>query len=118
MQGHVLPLDGGSTPGWPSTFAEEDLEGNVLQAVRSRTWKLITANEGNPRGLAPEELYDLAHDPGEQRNQVATSPAADDMRAELGKAVLKAREHEGAAEPGQMDPATRARLKALGYIQE
>ncbi len=118
MQGNVLPLDGGAAPGWASTFAEEDLEGNVLQAVRTREWKLITANEGNPRGLAPEELYDLPRDPGEQRNVVASSPAADGMRAELGKSVLKAREHSGATEPGQMDPATRARLKALGYIQE
>jgi len=118
MQGQVLPLDGGAAPGWTSTFAEEDLEGNVLQAVRTREWKLITANEGNPRGLAPEELYDLPRDPGEQQNVVASSPAADGMRAELGKSVLKAREHSGASEPGQMDPATKARLKALGYIQE
>ena len=120
MQGHVLPLDGGAAPARESTFAEEDLEGNVLQAVRTREWKLVTANEGNPRGLAPEELYDLPHDPAEQRNVVASAPAgaADSMRAALGRSVLEARSHAGATEQTAMDPATRARLKALGYIQE
>ena len=120
MQGHVLPLDAGPAPARESTFAEEDLEGNVLQAVRTRAWKLVAANPGNPRGLAPEELYDLPRDPGEQRNVIASTPAeADTMRAALGRAVLEAREHAGATEqaPG-MDAATKARLKALGYTQE
>ena len=117
MQGHALPLDGGAAAARQSTFAEEDLEGNVLRAVRTREWKLITANAGNPRGLAPEELYDLPHDPGEHRNEVASAPAeAEKMRAELGKSVLEARAHAGGAEPGQMDPATRERLEALGYV--
>jgi len=119
MQGHVLPLDGGAAPARESTFAEEDLEGNVLQAVRTRAWKLVTANPGNPRGLAPEELYDLPRDPGEQRNVVASAPAdADRMRAALGRSVLEAREHGGASEQIGVDAATKARLKALGYTQE
>jgi len=119
MQGHVLPLDGGAAPARESTFAEEDLEGNVLQAVRTRAWKLVTANPGNPRGLAPEELYDLPRDPGEHQNVIAsTSAEADAMRAALGRSVLEAREHGGASEQIGMDPATKARLKALGYTQE
>ena len=120
LPGHALPLDGGAAPARESTFAEEDLEGNVLQAVRTREWKLITANEGNPRGLAPEELYDLPHDPGERQNVVASAPgdAADRMRAALGRSVLEARQHGGASEQAGVDAATRARLKSLGYIQE
>ena len=119
MQGHALPLDAGPAPARESTFAEEDLEGNVLQAVRTRAWKLVTANPGNPRGLAPEELYDLPRDPGEHQNVIASTPAeADAMRAALGRAVLEAREHGGASEQIGMDPATKARLKALGYTQE
>ena len=119
MQGHVLPLDGGAAPARESTFAEEDLEGNVLQAVRTRAWKLVTANPGNPRGLAPEELYDLSGDPGEQRNVVASAPAeTEKMRAALGRSVLEAREHAGATEQAGVDAATKARLKALGYTQE
>ena len=33
-------------------------------------WKLIEANPGNPRGLAPEELFQVAADPGETRNLI------------------------------------------------
>ena len=87
--------------------------------MRTRAWKLVSANPGNPRGLAPEELYDLPRDPGEQRNVVASAPAeTEKMRAALGRSVLEAREHGGASEQIGMDPATKARLKALGYTQE
>src|SRR5439155_22736814 len=107
LQGHPLPLDGGAPPARQSVFAEEDLEGNVLQAVRTREWKLISANPGNPRRLAPEELYDLPRDPQEQANVVGTVPAqVDTMRAELGRSLLKAREHAGASEQGGSDAAT------------
>jgi arylsulfatase A-like enzyme len=119
LQGHGLPLDGGPPPSRQSVFAEEDLEGNVLQAVRTRDWKLVTANPGNPRGLAPEELYDLPKDPGEHANVVASRPAdAETMRAELGKSVLKAREYGSGSESVAMDPATRQRLKSLGYTAD
>jgi arylsulfatase A-like enzyme len=119
LQGHPLPLDGGAPPARQSVFAEEDLEGNVLQAVRTREWKLISANPDNPRGLAPEELYDLPRDPKEKTNVVGSAPAeAEMMRAELGKSVLQARAHAGASEQTEMDPATRQRLKSLGYIQD
>ena len=52
------------------SLAEEDHEGNVLRALRTREWKLIEANPGNPRGLAPEELFHVAADPGETRNLI------------------------------------------------
>jgi len=54
MQGHVLPLDGGAAPARESTFAEEDLEGDVLQAVRTPRLEARHRQPGNPRGLAPE----------------------------------------------------------------
>jgi arylsulfatase A-like enzyme len=118
LQGHPLPLDGGIPSARQSVFAEEDLEGNVLQAVRTRESKLISANPGNPRGLAPEELYDLTRDPGEHTNAVATAPAqAEMMRAELGKSVLQARAHAGATEQAGAEAAGQhERLKALGYV--
>jgi arylsulfatase A-like enzyme len=118
LQGHPLPLDGAIPSARQSVFAEEDLEGNVLQAVRTRESKLISANPGNPRGLAPEELYDLTRDPGEHTNAVATAPAqAEMMRAELGKSVLQARAHAGATEQAGAEAAGQhERLKALGYV--
>src|SRR5204863_52134 len=70
--------------------------------------------------LRRRELYDLPHDPGERQNVVASAPgdAADRMRAALGRSVLEARQHGGASEQAGVDAATRARLKAPGYIQE
>ncbi len=56
-------------------IAEEDLEGNRLFSIRDGKWKLIVANPGNPRGLQPRELYDLAADPGEQQNLAAANAA-------------------------------------------
>jgi len=117
LQGHALPINGGSAPARQSVFSEEDLEGNVLHAVRTREWKLITANPDNPRGLAPEELYDLPADAGEKKNVVQSVPAeAEQMRAELGKSVLQARAHAGASEQTGGDAATQERLRALGYV--
>lgn len=65
-------------------IAEEDLEGNQLAAIRTGPWKLITANPGNPRGLATVELYNLDSDPGERRNLAhEESDRVAEMMAEL-----------------------------------
>jgi arylsulfatase A-like enzyme len=118
LQGHALPLDGSNAPDRQSVFAEEDLEGNVLQAVRTPLWKFITANADNPRGLPPEQLFDLPADPGEQRDVARVrAPQTEIMRAERGRAMLSARAHAGASQQGTMDPATVERLKNLGYVQ-
>jgi len=117
MQGHALPLDGGAAPARASVFAEEDFEGNVLQALRTESSKLITANPGNPRGLAAQELYDVAADPGETRNLAGGDPVRlEEMRAALGRSFLQARAHAGAAATTEVDSATKERLRALGYL--
>lgn len=57
-----------SGPHNEAAYAEEDLEGNQLNSIRSGHWKLITANPGNPRGLGTIELYDIEADPNEKKN--------------------------------------------------
>ncbi len=117
MQGHPLPLDGAPAPARESVFSEEDLEGNVLQSVRTSVSKLITANPGNPRGLQPEELYDVKTDPGEQHSLVAKEPVLlEEMRAALGRSYLEARAHAGAGAQTDVDSVTKDRLRALGYV--
>jgi arylsulfatase A-like enzyme len=118
MQGHPLPLDSGAAPSRDSVFSEEDLEGNVLQSVRTPSSKLITANPGNPRGLQPEELYDLKTDPAEQHSLVSTEPTLlEEMRAALGRSYLEARAHAGAGAQTDVDSVTKDRLRALGYLK-
>jgi arylsulfatase A-like enzyme len=117
MQGHPLPLDGAPAPARESVFSEEDLEGNVLQSVRTTTSKLITANPGNPRGLQPEELYDVKTDPNEQHSLVASEPVLlEELRAALGRSYLAARAHAGAGAQTDVDSVTKDRLRALGYL--
>jgi arylsulfatase A-like enzyme len=113
----LLARDGGAS-GHERVFAEEDFEGNVLQAVRTPQWKLITANAGNPRGLRPEELYDVGRDPGETTDVAASADATrEELRAALGRAVVEARAEAGAGAQGAIDTATSERLRALGYTQ-
>jgi arylsulfatase A-like enzyme len=118
VQGHRLPLDGGAAPIRDAVFSEEDFEGNLLQALRSPAWKLMTANAGNPRGLPDVGLFDVVKDPGEQTNLAASSrPRVEELRAALGRKVLEARAHAGATTQTNVDDATRDRLKALGYME-
>jgi arylsulfatase A-like enzyme len=118
MQGHPLPLDSGTAPSRDSVFSEEDFEGNVLQSVRTPSSKLVTANPGNPRGLQPEELYNLQTDPGEQHSLVSTDPTLlEELRAALGRSYLEARAHGGAGAQTDVDSVTKDRLRALGYLK-
>ena len=72
------------SPAADPLFAEEDLEGNRLTSINVGDWKLITANPGNPRGLAPVELYNLADDPKEKKNLVSgEKQRVEEMLAQL-----------------------------------
>jgi arylsulfatase A-like enzyme len=118
MRGIVLPLYGGAVPPRDSVFAEETTpDGTVLRAVRTRTWKLLTATPDNAGGLPTTELFAIADDRREMRNLAADRPVErEDMRAALGRTVLAARAqvtHTGTAD---VDKATKDRLKQLGYI--
>jgi arylsulfatase A-like enzyme len=118
VQGQPLPFTTAVPIDRAQVFAEEDFEGNVLQAVRTAEWKLMTANAGNPRGLAEVELYEVAADPRERENLAAgRGPQVEEMRAALGRSVLEARSQEGQGAETEIDSVTKDRLKALGYLE-
>jgi arylsulfatase A-like enzyme len=101
-------------------FAEEDHEGNVLRAVRTREWKWIEANAGNPRGLPPEQLFQLEQDPGERSDLREAHP---ERVAELREQAAAQELRAGQVGPGEGGPAAisesqRAALEALGYLGE
>jgi arylsulfatase A-like enzyme len=117
MQGRALPLDDSALAARDHVFSETDLEGNVVRAVRTPAWKFITANPGNPRGLKPEELYDLTRDPGEHTDLATSEPVErETLRAALGRSLLEARAHAGAVQQTDVDAVTQERLRALGYV--
>ena len=76
-----------------------------LRSMRTTRWKYIRAPK--------PELYDLAQDPGETSNVIASHPGeVQDLESKL-KAV------SGGAEkvvPTAMDPRTLQQLKSLGYL--
>jgi arylsulfatase A-like enzyme len=87
-----------------------------LESVTDGPLKLIL-NRHHCGGRPPEELYDLANDPGEQRNLVERAPE----QAQRLRALLEA--HAKAAGDGalpsvqaQIDEETAAQLEALGYL--
>lgn len=101
-----------------AVYAEEDHEGNVLESVRTAQWKLVVANDGNPRGLEPMELFYLVDDPREERNLASSRT---DQLATLTRDLEALREAAAAnavsGVTGDIDDAARERLKALGYME-
>ena len=103
-----------------SLLAEEDHEGNVLRALRTPEWKLIEANPGNPRGLPPEELFQISADPGETRNLIGEQGArAQALRAQADaeQQLARSRAASGGGEAAKLSDAQQEALKALGYAE-
>ncbi len=108
----------GALPGVPPRvlLAEAIAYGPDLVAVRQGNWKLVAARDGRPLAL-----FDLATDPGEQRDVATDHP---DELAAL-RAVVDAWRASGAgasetaqAAPwGDLDGVVRERLRNMGYSE-
>jgi arylsulfatase A-like enzyme len=117
MQGRPLGLEANAPAPRDHVFAESALEGNVLTAYRNEEWKLLEANPGNPRGLPPQQLFDVATDPHEQHDVAASkSDVASTLAANLSAVQSHAETVAVTGAETEVDPATRERLKALGYV--
>ncbi len=101
-------------------FSEEDHEGNVLRSLRNHEWKLIEANEGNPRGLEPKELYDMRMDPGETNNAYGTKNQrvidAFTQQADAVETFAKS-QSAGDGSSAELTASQEEALRALGYIE-
>ena len=102
-------------------YSEEDHEGNVLWAIRTDRMKLISANEGNPRGLPTRELFEIDADPNEQ-NPLDTSANEASTRSLEEYADLHRRSAEGeaVADAGDADMSFEEceQLRMLGYVED
>ncbi|MFP6614861.1 MAG: sulfatase-like hydrolase/transferase, partial [Candidatus Hydrogenedentota bacterium] len=104
----------------PYVHSHLNFEGIELHSLRTESRKLIHANEGNKRGYAPVELYDLDADPTEQENLAELSEAEVTLfSGKLGE--MNAFILENAAEPLDMSlenlpQSMKEELEALGYL--
>ncbi len=96
-----------------SVFSETTARGRWLQSVVRGHWKLIF-----DRKRKRMSFFDLAQDPGERKNLVATRPPA---LKELARALrawnkqMDTRRPE-ASEPPELTAKEEERLRALGYL--
>ncbi len=101
-------------------FSEENHEGNVLRSVRTKRWKWIEANAGNPRGLAERELFDVEADPGEKQNIAASEAGtAEQLARQAGELEAAAKAHKiGEAKAATISKEECEQLKQLGYVTD
>lgn len=91
-----------------------------IRMIRTDRFKLLRRQDGS------ELFFDLEEDPGETRSLAASKdPRIQKVHAALGRALDHTAESlrrqgpsaSGAREPATVDAATRAQLRALGYLE-
>ncbi len=87
-----------------------DQDGEPTLALRTAAAKFIR------RPGQPDELYDLATDPGETRNVAGTGLAEEPVLARMAAGIAEAR-RQAATEQVTLDPQLIRELKALGYLK-
>lgn len=99
-----------SATGLPSFSQENRRFKGTRRAILRGSLKLITWTQG------PPELYDLASDPEEKHNLYSPENAqAKELSQRLDAWVATIPRQK--TSPSKLDPATRERLKSLGYVQ-
>lgn len=118
MQGVVQHVNEHDT-----VFAEEDHQGNILTSVRYENSdggvrKLIKANEENPRGVKPIELFDVVKDGAESNNLASDVVQVQEGLDALKKAHQKAQQGRVEAATGELSGDMKSQLDALGYMED
>jgi arylsulfatase A-like enzyme len=99
-------------------LSEENFEGNVLSSVRADGYKYIRANLGNPRGVNPEELYNIEADRGEQNDLAGKEGATQTRLSKLLRTQLEqALRFKVAAQQADISMEDCERMRALGYVE-
>ncbi len=101
--------------------AEQNFEGNEIQAIRTEGCKYIEANEDNPRGLPTTALFDLTDDRTEQENLAGGAVGRCDpasLQTEMKDTIALAADNEISSDEGEMSCADCERLMALGYMSD
>ncbi|HVN85514.1 MAG TPA: sulfatase-like hydrolase/transferase [Candidatus Binatia bacterium] len=109
-------LSASAAPSGPAPLASV-IAGSVASGPDQRTlrtdrFKVIEF----PNGEQPDELYDLAADPGERQNLAGSRPDVLAQSLESLRGEWAARSGVATASRHAIDPATSERLKALGYV--
>jgi len=104
LEGKPLP----PAPSYAETyFPRLNLGWSELRSLRVGGWKYIEAPE--------PELYEIATDPGENRNLASVNP---DKLRELASELDRFEDRTAGTGPAEqvLDPETRAMLRSLGYL--
>jgi arylsulfatase A-like enzyme/Flp pilus assembly protein TadD len=91
-----------------------------LTAYLNRDWaplRGVISGDTKFIDLPIKEVYDLAHDMGEERNLAATSKIGR-WKDLLNRLIRRLRNPQASVREDHLDPETQQRLKSLGYIAE
>ncbi|MBU0493082.1 MAG: sulfatase-like hydrolase/transferase [Chloroflexi bacterium] len=108
-----LPPD---SPARPQTSYAETFWMTGVMSVRDSRFKLVEVVDGDLRGRAPTQLYDLLADPGETTNVAAMYPdVVAQLRATMSETVALAERGAVGEQQAVLSPEFQERLRQLGY---